>query len=359
MNVVKIAKELVAISSERNAAEVGNYLYRFLKELGLKPFKQPLSSNPGFNVVSIGKGRLLVNGHMDTVPIGDEKAWKHSPYGEVAHGKLYGRGSCDTKGNIAMLLAALAERPEDTVTLTFSGVEEGDFDGIETLMKLRKTKLRHIKYGITLEPMDGKIHVMSKGQYTFEVRASGKAAHSSRPQLGDNAIEKLAPCIERLKWYAKRLRKRKYKQMGCPTLNIGLVSGGSAINVVPDEAKLVIDRRVLPNEKPAQVIRRMQQACRPLKTRVIRRIEAAETPLPSRIVSHMQRIHRAHGLDGDLYASQGTTELTGFRQNGIEGAVYGWGKIQVAHAANEYIDLKALEKGKAVCMEILAGAARL
>lgn len=359
MNVVKIAKDLVAINSENpgnTSEEIGNYIYRFLKELGLKPFKQPLTQKGKFNVLVTGKSRLLINGHMDTVQIGDKKSWKYNPLGKIVNGKLYGRGAADTKGNVACLLAALAEENTTQANLSFTANEETDFEGIYTLMKLKKNKLRHVKYGITLEPTGSKIMTMSKGTYIFEIEAKGKATHASRPWSGKNAIERLVPCIQRLRKYATKLKRKKYKNLAHATLNIGVISGGTVPNIVPDKARILIDRRLLPNEKPQQVIREMRDLCKPLKTRLITQLESAETPNSSKIVKYIQKIHRTRNTDTKTYGCHGATELTGFRHHNIEGIVYGCGDLGVAHTVDEYITLKNLHKGEEICKEILRRA---
>lgn len=356
MNVINIAKDLISIDSEGELGsnKVGEHIYRFLKDIGLKPIKQKLDDEKNFNVLVIGKSELLINGHMDTVPIGDQKKWKYSAFGEIVGDKVYGRGSTDTKGNIACLLAALAEKPDSEVNLSFSAIEETGFYGIEKVMELRKTKLSHVKYGITLEPTKGDIIVSSRGQYTFEVKAKGKAAHGSKPWLGDNAIEKLGPCIENLKkYYNTKLKKRTYKDSGHATLNIGTVSGGSAPNIVPDQASMVIDRRILPNEKSKQVMQEMKAVCKPLEISVVRKIEAAETPSNSKLVKHIQQIHSSLGLNSKIGNHQATTELTAFRQNKIEGIVYGWTDMKLSHAIDEYVLLKDLEKGTKVIGRII------
>lgn len=355
-DVLKIARELVAINSENPPADVsalGGWIYTYLKEIGRKPQRQYLASRRQFNVVSPGGGELLITGHMDTVPVGNAAQWKHSPYGNVKQGKLYGRGSADTKGNIAALLAALENEKETLATIALTAIEEKGMDGIEQLMRWRREKLRRIRYGITLEPTRGRIMHMSKGQYTFQVEAYGKAGHASRPDEGVNAIEKLAGCVPKLQRYYRQLKKKKYGKLGPATLSIGMINGGSASNVIPDRAHMLIDRRVLPNERKTGITREFRRVCHPLETRLIRQIDAAETPADSKIIGWMQEIHRSRKLDSRLYACTGTTELSVFRKHGIEGIIYGWGSLQQAHRIDEYVKIRDLQRGREVLGQIL------
>ncbi len=355
MDVVKLTKELVSIDSQPDTPTegIGNYIYGLLKELGLKPFKQKIKQSNRFNVLVTGTGSLLINGHMDTVPVENSKEWKHSAFGEIVNGKVYGRGSCDTKGNIAALLAEQIKKTSEGINLSCTAINEKDFDAVYEVKKKKKTRLRQVKYGITLEPTGSKIMPMSKGQYTFEVTAKGKSAHASRPWLGKNAIEMLAECVPALQKHAKELRRKKHPYLGSASLNIGLINGGAAPNIVPNYASMIIDRRVLPKEKTADVIKRMKKVCHSLKVKLTQRLEPAESPVDSKIVKLMQSIHKKEGLDQKVYGIQGTTELTAFVQNGMEGIVYGPGDLAMAHTVNEHISISSLKKGKKVFERLL------
>ncbi|MBI5152615.1 M20/M25/M40 family metallo-hydrolase, partial [Candidatus Peregrinibacteria bacterium] len=325
---VEIAKKLVSLNSENppgTRTQCGQYVFDFLKKLGLKPIKQFIDKEK-FNVIVIGKGPLLVQGHLDTVQFGDAKKWKRNPAGEIREGKLFGRGSSDTKGNIACFLAALAEnrkngsgrrRQPSPISMIFTCVEENSFSAIQKAMKLRKTKLRHIKYSITIEPTNGKLISCNKGQYTFEITAQGKTAHASDPTKGINAIEKLVAVVPRIKSYEKQINKRSHKLMGRATLNIGIIKGGSAANIVPDSASMIIDRRVITSEKPQQVIKEMARAVRPLRSRLLRRIDPAETSSKSKIVKIMRGILAFEKMDAKIYGYRATAELSEIRKHGI------------------------------------------
>ena len=145
-NPISLAKKLVSINSvSGNEREVAYYIYDYLKSLGLKPELQNLNKNQS-NVFCIGKGNLIVNGHIDTVPFGDKENWNYNPLGQLSKTKLYGRGTCDTKGSIASFLSALAKNPSSQMSCSFTVNEEDTFAGVKALMKFSKTKLRKIKY---------------------------------------------------------------------------------------------------------------------------------------------------------------------------------------------------------------------
>lgn len=355
MDAAEIAKKLVSLNSENppgNRMQCEQYVFDFLKKLGLKPIKQFIDKER-FNVIVIGTGPLLIQSHLDTVQFGDAKKWKYNPAGEIREKKLFGRGSSDTKGNIACFLATLAKNTTSKISIIFTCVEENSFKAIEKAMELRKTKLRHIKYSITIEPTNGKLITCNKGQYTFEISAHGKTAHASDPTKGVNAIEKLAETISCIKAYEKKISRRTHKLMGRATLNIGIIKGGSAANVVPDSASMIIDRRVITSEKPRQVLSEMSRAAYPLKSRLLRKIDPAETSPKSKIVKIMQRVLASEKMDAKIYGYRATAELSEIRKHGIEGMIFGTAQLSQAHKENEYMTLDELKKGERIFAKIL------
>ena len=350
-----LAKKLVGLNSENppaNCTECGQYIFDFLKKLGLKPIKQFIN-NKLFNVIVIGKGPLLIQGHFDTVPFGDLKKWKYNPSGEIAQSKLFGRGSADMKGGIACFLAALQKNPTDQISMIWTAIEENSFIGIKKAMELQKTNLRHVKYSITIEPTNGKLITCNKGQYWFEITAKGKTAHSSAPELGINAIERLTAVIPKIKSYEKQISRRSHKLLGRATLNIGVIKGGIAPNVVPDNASMIIDRRVITSEKPKQIIREMEQVAAPNKTTLLKRIDPAETPINSKIVKFMQRILKSEKLDTRVYGYKATAELSEIRKHGIEGVIFGTGQLSQAHKENEFMTLEELVAGERIIAKLI------
>lgn len=341
--MIKLAQELIQLQSESNFSdnrEIIGYVESFIKEIGLKPIKQKIQDNL-YNLVVVGTGNLLINGHLDTVSIGD--GWTKKQ-GEILDGKLYGRGSSDTKGNVACVLAALRDNPNENITFTFTGVEEWSFLGIETIMKLRKNELKNISYGITLEPTGGKLCCLSKGVVGFEVVSKGKSAHGSTPELGENAIEKLANLILKLDNYKKKLAKKCYKTLGSPTINIGTISGGTGPNVVPDLARMTVDRRILPNETVDQVIAEFMEFCKGFDVNLVVTISPSETDENSRLITLFKDLTG----EKEAHPSLGANETSCFVKSGIEGLTYGPGRGDQAHKINEFIEIREMEKSRKV-----------
>ena len=358
-NVIELAKSLVSIDSnciEGKEAVVGQLIFDYLKDIGLTPEKQFYDEKKNrFNVLVFGsnEANLMINGHLDTVPINDPKNWKYDPFGEIVDGKLYGRGACDTKGNIACLLAAMKENSNGNVAYIFNVEEELTLGGIKKVLELRKTRLKNIKYSISLEPTDGKIMAGNKGQYAFEVTAHGKTAHASSPNLGENAIYKISRAALKIEGYNKKINRIKHTLFGHATANVGVIEGGNAHNIVPDSAKIKVDRRVLPNEDPEKVEKEFKELVAPLEWRFINRIEACETPIGSKIVKEMQFVLKEFNMDNKAYGFTATSELSEIRKHGIEGIVFGTAQLGQAHKPDEFITLEELKNGERIFGSLL------
>ncbi|MFC1656199.1 M20 family metallopeptidase [Patescibacteria group bacterium] len=341
---VKLAKKLVSISSESgNEKEVAEFIFKYLKTLGLAVQKQKIEKNR-FNVVVIGEGEILLNSHIDTVPIGEKKDWSVNPYGQIKNGRLYGRGSCDTKGNGACILAALAKNPTKKISCSFTVGEENTFAGIKEVMKMRRTKLKHIKYCLNFEPTELRLVTAHKGQQYLMIKAKGKAAHASTPEEGENAIQKLNHSINKLQKYIKTFIKKKHKLLGNPTLNIGVIKGGIGYNVIPDSAEIEIDIRTLPNQDSSKIIKQIKKVVAPSKVEVRHTHNPVDLPSKTPFIKLLQDILKNEGLKHQSRGVNYTTEFSEIYKYRIRGAVLGAGSVKQAHIIDEYVSVKDLKK---------------
>ncbi len=355
---LKIAHDLVAIPSPNppgNEGAVGQYIFDYLTRIGLSPQKQIYdASRNRFNVIVAGKNpSLMINGHMDTVPVGNINRWRRNPAGEIADGKLYGRGSADTKGQIACLMAAMTTHYNDTIAYVFNAEEEQTLGGITKVLELRDSTLKNVRYSISLEPTDGAIMIGNKGQYFMSVTAQGKTAHGSQPELGINAIYSAAGAALKIEAYHQELTHRHHPLFDHASINVGVISGGEAPNIVPETATMLIDRRVLPNEKAEDIVSELRERVAPLEVIVLKQVEPCETPAMAAIVITMQSILKALGIDSGLQGFRATSELSEIRRHGIEGIIYGPAQLDQAHQSDEYITLDQLQTGTVVLQRLL------
>jgi acetylornithine deacetylase len=227
MDAVTLTRQLIDIESiSGNEAAVGNYLYGELCRLGYQTRKIAVEGDR-FNVFATWPDHpnptVVFSTHMDTVP-------PFIPSSEDEQ-KIYGRGSCDAKGIIAAQVAA-AERlrqQEIYVGLLFVVGEERDSLGAKVANDHAPSQCRFLVNG---EPTENRVALASKGTLRVEVVARGKMAHSAYPELGESAIDKLIAALARL----RGMPLPADPQFGPCTLNIGLIEGGRAPNVIPDYA---------------------------------------------------------------------------------------------------------------------------
>lgn len=262
-----LARELVRLDScnpPGGEAACAELLGRRLEAAGFRIELHPLA--PGRpNLVARLAGEegpaLCLSGHMDTVPLG-EAPWSFDPLGgEIADGRLLGRGACDMKSGLAALTAAaveLARLPQrrGDLLLVFSAGEETGCEGARQLAA-EPGLLGRADAVLVGEPTGLRPCLGHKGALWFEALTRGKAAHASMPHAGDNAIYKAARAICALESFDFGVAAHPH--LGSPTLNVGTIQGGTKVNMVPDRAHFSIDARVLPGQGSKQVQERLAQ----------------------------------------------------------------------------------------------------
>jgi succinyl-diaminopimelate desuccinylase len=214
------------------------------------------------NVIALlegeGKDRppLCFTGHMDTVPLG-HAAWRVDPFsGEQEGDVLYGRGASDMKGGLAAMLVAalrmaeLGRRSAD-IKLVLTAGEEHGCQGAGFLAEKEAEVLGKAGGLVVCEPTANYPMLGHKGALWLEAEAVGEAAHGSMPEQGVNAIYKIARAVARLETY--RFDVAAHPVLGSPTLNVGTISGGTNVNIVPDRAVIGIDIRTVPGQRVAAV----------------------------------------------------------------------------------------------------------
>ncbi len=248
MDVFALTRRLIDIESiSGNEAAVGDCLCAELAWLGFEARKMPVEGTR-FNVWATWPGfaepAVVFSTHMDTVP----------PFIQSGEDEqnIYGRGACDAKGIIAAQIAAAVRLCEAgiQVGLLFVVGEERDSLGA----KVANTQAAGSKFLINGEPTENRVAVASKGALRVEVTATGKMAHSAYPELGESAIDKLVEALHRL----RAMKLPENAEVGPCTLNIGVIEGGRAPNVIPDFAKAQLLYRLV---GPAEELRREIKQC--------------------------------------------------------------------------------------------------
>jgi acetylornithine deacetylase len=217
------------------------------------PARPNLSATlPGGN----GPGLLLL-GHTDVVPVGE--GWTVDPFGgEVRGGRLYGRGSTDMKGGLAACLAAMDAVRRAGIELTgpveLAALVDEEEAGLGIRHYVASADRSRFAGCIVAEPTDLQTIIAARGDSYIDVRVHGAAAHSGRPDDGRSAIYGAAAVITDLQHWHAELAELAHPLVGPPTWSVGLVSGGQGTSIVPAEAHLSADRRLLPGEDPDAVL---------------------------------------------------------------------------------------------------------
>ena len=328
MDAVTFTRQLVDIESiTGNEAGVGNYLYGELCRIGYQARKMAVEGDR-FNVYATSAEEpnpaVVFSTHMDTVP-------PFIPSSEDA-GRIYGRGSCDAKGIIAAQVAA-AERLRSEgiyVGLLFVVGEERDSLGAEVANQHAPAGCRFLVNG---EPTENHIALASKGTLRVEVTARGRMAHSAYPELGESAIDKLIPALGRL----RAMELPSDAQVGPCTLNIGLIEGGRAPNVIPDHAH-------------ADLLYRLVGSSDQLRKQIVASAgDQVEVTFPLELP--FLRLRTVDGLPTMI--AKFTTDIPKLTNWG-EPLLIGPGSIHVAHTEGEYIEKAQL----AEAIELYCGIAK-
>ncbi len=323
MDPIVLTRRLVDIESiTGNEASVGEFLLRELSMLGFAvekipvPFPPEIAANgrERFDVYASIAGRrpeIVFSTHLDTVP----------PFISSSEddARIYGRGSCDAKGIMAaQIAAALRLRNEGIpIALLYVAGEERDSLGAE----IANQRAPGSRFLINGEPTDNRLAVASKGSLRVQLTAHGRMAHSAYPELGESAIDKLVEALQRLRAMPLPL----LEDIGSATLNIGVIEGGRAPNVVPDSARAQLQYRLVgPSDE--------------LRARIAATVEGlaeAEFVLEIPFV----RLRTVAGLPTMI--AKFTTDIPRLSNWG-EPLLIGPGSIHVAHTENEYIEKREL-----------------
>ena len=218
------------------------------------------------NVVARVKGTgsqpaLVLCGHLDVVPAGDA-VWQHAPFAaEIVEGRMVGRGTSDMKASVAAMAGTLVrlQRRADELAgdvLLFAVADE-ETNSTGALRLMEQGAFAGVGGLVIGEPTSMRPAIAHKGVLRVRFTIPGKAAHSSMPALGSNAIVHAAALIQALQGY--RFAVERHALLGEPTLSINMINGGSAINIVPDRCELSIDMRSVPGVDHEAVLADLRQ----------------------------------------------------------------------------------------------------
>ncbi len=293
-------------------------------------------------------GGLLLNSHIDTVPVANMAI---SPFDPVLKdGRIFGRGSCDAKASIAAMLAALlehAQRPKRPRPVLFLATvdEEFSFRGSRRFIE----RSWPVSAAVVGEPTELTNVIAHKGVVRWRLQVRGVSAHGATPELGRSAIYDGARVAVLLEQYASELgRRAAHPLLKQPTLNVGRVTGGQAVNMVPDRCEFEIDRRVLPGESATEALKDCEEWLRKRAEGLDFSLEdpflddpALETSPDATVVRSLQNAQQCVlGSASPCVGAHYGTDGSKLAAAGIETVVCGPGNIAQAHTKAEFVEVE-------------------
>ncbi len=370
MNVKETLAELVRIDSvsSRSNAPIVDYLEQRCEALKLKTKRFSYHDEQGIekiNLVALAgtdfsqntSVELALVGHTDTVPY--DPNWSEATNLTQRDGKLYGRGSCDTKGFIAAALSAVETLDLSLLNKPFALIFTADEEiGLRGAKHLAQLKPLSVRYSIVGEPTSLQPIRAGKGYSLAEVIVKGREAHSAYPALGASAVFRAARLINRLETIAKQLEEDQHPAFDPPytTLNVGMIHGGSAKNVLAGECRFTLEWRPIPTQPSDHLLHLFNLAIREEKRSdpdFVCEVDASradsgfETARESPLI---RLLEKETGLNSGTVAFG--TEGAQMQALGSDPVVIGPGDIREAHRTGEFVPVRELEQ----CTEILKHA---
>jgi acetylornithine deacetylase/succinyl-diaminopimelate desuccinylase family protein len=364
---------LIAMNSENPPGQeeaVAHYVGDRLLALGAEVDYQVV--RPGrpnvIGVLDFGPGpSLMLNAHTDTVPVGASGVRLLEPV--LRDGKVFGRGACDDKGGLVAMLATCAAAVElkraghdIRGTLVLAGVMGEETSGEGTRYLTQHGPLSD--YAVVGEPTELLPVLGHKGSWRKRISIHGKAAHSSDPSLGNNAIYGAAVIALEVDAWNSRMKETSVSPFGSPAVSANVISGGDQVIIIADECNLDIDRRMLPGETEEMVDAEFGEVLNTLHGRYpelsveISDLGLGKSPalLDGESVLAMTILESARevtglGEVGPVFV--GGTDMTFLMAAGVPTVIFGPGSIKDAHTTGEFVSLADLELAAEVYLNLL------
>jgi succinyl-diaminopimelate desuccinylase len=381
-DLVDLALDLLAVETPNPPGDTRDVVDRVERYLEPYPVEvervtvDPAKPNLLVTLPGTGDGRLLFNGHLDTVPF-DAEAWSRDPLGERVDDRIYGRGATDMKGPLAAMLftiEAYAETgttpPVDLLFALVSDEEVGGDAGLPALVERDRLAADGCVIGEpTCEEGRHSVTVADRGSIWLTLAASGRAAHGSRPVLGDNAIDRLYDAVEALRerfadrdlpvgttmapiieesvdYYAPMMGAATARSLfTTPSINLGTIEGGEAINSVPRSARAEIDIRLLAGVQTPNLLSELRDCVAGCEGITVADVswsvgtaEPADSPLVEAVATIAEDV-----ADERVYrrSATGGGDAKTLRNRGVPTVEFAFGTDTV-HAVDEYTTVDQL-----------------
>ncbi len=359
---INLAQRLVRIPSVSRTdgeVEIARFIANYFIDNGIPVEWQEVDGRRANLVAEIqgalGEGPvLLFNGHMDTVPVGS--GWTYPPLGgEIVHNRLYGRGACDMKGALAAMMyaakmvALFAHSLYGKLKIVFVVDEEEGNAGIKEWMKMHHARQEFVDYAIVGEPTGLNISLGHRGVAAYRIEVRGRSCHAAVAERGLNAVYYASLIVELLEKKRKELLKFEDPDLGAPALSVGKIAGGVSPNVVPETCILEVDVRTLPSFSLGEMERVLQETVEAVRvregipfeytiTQCIPHLPPAKVSKDTELVGLLSRSIADIPGEVPMFAPfPASCEASFLVEAGIPTLIFGPGRIEEAHSANEFV----------------------
>ncbi len=369
-NSIEILRKLVGFdtTSFKSNLDLIKFIENYLNDFNIKSkLVYDETENKANLFATIGgdsKGGIVLSGHTDVVPIKNQK-WSSDPFTLTERdNKLFGRGSSDMKGFIAVVLSRVSKMVETKLNkpihLAFSYDEEIGCVGVHGLLDLIEKKSINPEFCIVGEPTSMEVVIGHKGKHAYGVKVDGFSCHSGQAPYGVNAINYAAKLIS----YIEELNKEKSKigpfdneyEIPYSTLSTGLINGGTILNIVPNLCQFEFEIRHLAEDDPKAIMQKIHEYGDELITKEMHKISPKANITFAEIINYpglniSETINPVKQVKDILNVSKHKKVIFGtegglFKKKlNIPTIVCGPGSIDQAHKPDEYIAIEQLEKG--------------
>jgi acetylornithine deacetylase/succinyl-diaminopimelate desuccinylase family protein len=355
-----LLRELIKIPSENppgNELRKAQHLADYFDRHGVRVrLDEVLPGRPNV-IVELALGdasdgpTLIFNGHLDTVPVGT--GWTIDPFAaEVRDGRVYGRGAADMLAGVAAMAAATValsrERRNLRGRLVVHAVVDEEVDARGSRHAASNVDADWV---IVAEPSNGRLYTHGNGQLNVEVTFEGRAAHSSAPETGHNAIHDAAAFIAHVEREDERHRICTGPEVSRRTYSACVIAGGVGGSTVPDRCTVTIDRRVIPTETLDEALRDVARlldevrARRPglhARLRPTLRFPPLAPAVDQRLINAIQASVAVLGRELSIAGFTGATDAAWYAQRGIPAVIFGPGDLRTAHQPDESVAIDDL-----------------
>ena len=369
-NSIEILKKLVSFdtTSFKSNLDLIKFIENYLNDLNIKSeLIYDETKNKANLFTTIGpnlQGGIVLSGHTDVVPI-TKQNWTSDPFILTERDdKLFGRGSSDMKGFIAIVLsrvsAMVEKKLKKPIHLAFSYDEEIGCVGVHSLLDLIKKKSINPEFCIVGEPTSMEMVIGHKGKHAYDVKVDGLSCHSGQAPNGVNAINYASKLIN----YIEEINKEKSikgpfdneYEIPYSTLHTGLIKGGTILNIVPNLCQFEFEIRHLAEDDPLEIIQRIKQYTEELLIKEMHNISSTtnieineKINYPglniSESISPVKQVKELLGKSSHKKVVFGTEGGLFKRELNLPTIICGPGSIDQAHKPDEFISIQQIEKG--------------